>query len=530
MTTESKTRNYVTIRSSEVLGSIVQFIPKSTLMEVLKSQHLLHEDTLLHLAINVPKICDNISKSHFDLLLRNVNLKRQWLFDCAITRGFLENAEILLKLDLYDHQRRSTLQDDQIDPSVSGNIALTEATRYGRVELVKILLKDKRVNPNNHWSNKNAFLLATANGNIELVKIFLKDKRVDPNRRKPPYQASAILSAAKNGYIELIKIFLKDKRINPNDSKQYQGTPLSAAAENGYHELVKIFLADKRIDPNYGPHRGTSISLAAKNGHTEVVKTLLKDKRVDLDYKNLYYHDTPVSLASKNGHWSIVNILLDDDRVNSNIEGMKAVGQAAKIGDEKMVSKLLKNKRIDPKTWIYPPGSIYNSPLVVASERGHMSVVDILLKDPRVDPGIQYSAIIKIAARQGNYLLVKALLKDHRVNPNSYGKFKPALIGALEHRHMHVVDILLKDPRVDPSIQNNDAIQIAAEKRNIPAIRILLKDSRVNPTVNNNHAIRHALKNSHFDVARILLEDKRVSDSVWEDDTIQLSPSIWGFD
>ena len=80
--------------------------------------------------------------------------------------------------------------------------------------------------------------------------------------------------------------------------------------------------------------------------------------------------------------------------------------------------------------------------------------------------------------------------------------------------HLELVRELLKDSRVDPSADNNFAIQEASRYGHLEVVRELLKDSRVDPSANNNAAIRLASKNGHLEVVRELRKDSRVEYSV----------------
>jgi hypothetical protein len=48
--------------------------------------------------------------------------------------------------------------------------------------------------------------------------------------------------------------------------------------------------------------------------------------------------------------------------------------------------------------------------------------------------------------------------------------------------------MLLRDPRVDPSIWNNCCIQTASEKGHVEVVKLLLEDKRVNQFANFNYA------------------------------------------
>ena len=52
---------------------------------------------------------------------------------------------------------------------------------------------------------------------------------------------------------------------------------------------------------------------------------------------------------------------------------------------------------------------------------------------------------------------------------------------ACEYNQVEVVKLLLQDPRVDPSYQNNYAIILASENGHVEVVKLLLQDPRVDP-------------------------------------------------
>ena len=63
-----------------------------------------------------------------------------------------------------------------IDPSAHNNYAIRLASRFGHLEIVKILLQDSRVDPSAF--NNYAIQWASENGHLEVVKFLLQDSRV----------------------------------------------------------------------------------------------------------------------------------------------------------------------------------------------------------------------------------------------------------------------------------------------------------------------------------------------------------------
>ena len=71
------------------------------------------------------------------------------------------------------------LLDDGCDPSVNFNYIMQYACFYNLIEIVKLLLDDKRVDPTFfNYDYCPVITLAAIKGNIETVKVLLADKRV----------------------------------------------------------------------------------------------------------------------------------------------------------------------------------------------------------------------------------------------------------------------------------------------------------------------------------------------------------------
>jgi hypothetical protein len=74
-----------------------------------------------------------------------------------------------------------------------------------------------------------------------------------------------------------------------------------------------------------------------------------------------------------------------------------------------------------------------------------------------------------------------------------------------------LMDLLLLDPRVDPSTNDNCAIDYAIQTNKPELLSRLLQDPRVNPTNNYNAPFYQTLLNREcFRMTEILLQDPRV--------------------
>jgi len=75
---------------------------------------------------------------------------------------------------------------------------------------------------------------------------------------------------------------------------------------------------------------------------------------------------------------------------------------------------------------------------------------------------------------------------------------------AAEKGHLDVIERLLRDPRVDPADDRNSAIRWAARNGHLDVVERLLRYPTVDPTARDNAAIKWATSNGHLELFNIL--------------------------
>lgn len=85
-----------------------------------------------------------------------------------------------------------------------------------------------------------------------------------------------------------------------------------------------------------------------------------------------------------------------------------------------------------------------------------------------------------------------------------------ALREAINGNHLGIVNLLLKDPDVDPSFDGNLSIHLASIKGYLDIVNRLLEDPRVDPSAHGNVSLRNAIYKDLYDVVERLLQDLRV--------------------
>jgi len=160
------------------------------------------------------------------------------------------------------------------------------------------------------------------------------------------------------------------------------------------------------------------------------------------------------------------------------------------------------------------PSKEDNYAIRVACARGLSKMVELLLKDSRVNPAAHGNYSIRMASEFGFVDTVKILLNDPRVDPSDFNNY--AIIWASDNGNFEIVKLLLENPSqsVDPGVDNNLPIRNAAEKGHYKVVKLLLEDPRVNPADEDNYAVNMALLNGHYEIVKLLLKDSRVKNAV----------------
>ena len=291
-----------------------------------------------------------------------------------------------------------------------GLTPLMWAARYGREEVVKLLLQQKHTQPDmrDTGSGRTALSWASKSGHEGVVKLFLSRLFVRPGsigRRRGTPQVMSLLFGRKyvnpdrpdnNGrtplswaaYYEregVVKLLLEREDVNPNKPDNDGRTPLLWAAKNGYGGVVKLLLEREDVNPDRPNNDGrTPLSWAAEYGCEGVVKLLLEREDVSPDRPDNHGR-TPLSWAAYYGYEGVMKLLLeredvDPDRPDNH--GRTPLSWATEYGREGVVKLLLEREDISPDR----PDNHGRTPLSWAAYYGCEGVVKLLLEREDVDP------------------------------------------------------------------------------------------------------------------------------------------------
>lgn len=255
---------------------------------------------------------------------------------------------------------------------------------------------------------------------------------------------------------------------------------LNTASKKNQLKAVKRWL-DAGIDPN--TYKAEALMHAIEYGHTEVVRLFLDTGKLTIDNKYEALHNSVMNYTR-----DITDLFLAEPDID--------------LGPDS------KGKRILEYAAIFNRDVDLTQTLLARD--------DI---DPNIDNGVLIVKIINLdrwSYQQTNPIeLLKLFLAHDKIRVNSYS-YNP-IETVCRQGNMEMFNLLYNDARVDPSVQNNKAIQAAAQYGNTEIVKILMADERVDPADNINRAFKLALQYNKFEAAVTLLDDKRVLSLVAND-------------
>lgn len=122
------------------------------------------------------------------------------------------------------------------------------------------------------------------------------------------------------------------------------------------------------------------------------------------------------------------------------------------------------------ETGYFDPSFPNQDPLRYALEDNCFEIIEFLLSDSRVDPSIDDQLLLSSACEQGKDKIVSLVLN----HPKTHTPFAKLLLLATTNNHPKVVEVLLSDPRIDPSLNNHSALRVALEFNYTDIIKLLL--------------------------------------------------------
>jgi ankyrin repeat protein len=425
-------------------------------------------------------------------------------------------------------------------PHANDNEAICVASAHGNIEIVQRLLRIPSIDPS-CGGRDTALLRALREENREVVKLLVRDERVDPTTD----HCAALLAAAYHGWDDILQCLLREFASTEEDVSsaiflaccssierveivamllQYidvapfeQGNEwLVEAVANGHYKIAQYFLENDVANAFFA---GCHVFIAAcRDGCLELVQYCLMIPDFDASVRN----NLALIEASANGHIDIVQLLLQQPKVHPSatcnfVFTKKQYFQPASIvadpiygdyycfriseGHDYLDATALEDwehrfevKRFEESQEIvvevnddYDDMVYQNTAIRAAIQSGYEEIAILLLERPHVDPTWNENELLRCALELDCIQVARKLLAHPLVDPSIPQQLPLRL--ACFRGHAEIVKLLLNDSRVLPGWFDNEALQIACQEGHSDIFEVLLGDSRVNPSISIKNSL-----------------------------------------
>lgn len=102
-------------------------------------------------------------------------------------------------------------------------------------------------------------------------------------------------------------------------------------------------------------------------------------------------------------------------------------------------------------------------------------------------------------------LLIKSMviIAANYYSPNNIKQYEEIFLDACQNGKLALVKLFL-EKGVNPALNDNEAIKVAAREGHTKIVELLLNDIRVNPLAEDNYALRYARERNYAKIAKLL--------------------------
>ena len=353
---------------------------------------------------------------------------------------------------------------------------------------------------------------AAMTGDLEAITLVLSSN-VDINHTDQKSAGySALTYATIQNRVHIVKLLIENGA-NVN-LKSFEGsTALHAAAMTGGNKHLISLLLDAQADVNAHDVDGiTALNLAATKGFHDAA-SLLIDYGANVDTADSKYLETPLMNAVYYCHEAVVDLLLSRHATVEmrNCKGATALIFACSLGNVCIVRNLIDQKANVNDT------SFQKTPLYIAAERGHISVVkELLSRNADVDTPTSDAKVtsLYVAAKKGKIDVMSCLIKanaDVDFIPSGSGSCS-ALMYAASLGNVNVMDYLMHDGGADVNLSmptsGLTSLHIAAREGRGQAVAALMRREALLGVLTiqtRDTALLIAARGGHDDIVKMLL-------------------------
>jgi len=315
-----------------------------------------------------------------------------------------EGFNAAVRVNNHREVERLLLHNPNINPADDHSFAMRYAAEHGFVEIIKLLLVDKRADPALDGKDDIDFIcpitLAVTNGHYDIVKLLLGEPRIDPTFENAPkeHDIQPLLELSLDYRHEDISLLLlSDERIEISETDLF----LHQAIRNGYFKLVKCLLS----------HDDSAELIPDQNDFLD------KDKNDLIDSDDeLWDFTLKIAVESETGEFKITRLLLEDGRFNPAVNDNYVIKCACKMGKYEAVKILLGDPRISLKNDKYSDDSL--STIEAACLSDNPDIVKLVLSHKTIDFEQAINFALPYAAKNCTMEVLECLLSFNDKSAN----------------------------------------------------------------------------------------------------------------
>jgi len=380
---------------------------------------------------------------------------------------------------------------DPVARNLQGQTALSSAASYGRVENIRVLLDDGRVDINSEDTRGSTALREAVSYRQVAVVQLLLDRGANIGSR--PHHIPLLALAVKSQSQPITRLLLNDSRVKINDSGPTQRTALHTAAGLRDPLLSKILLEEGKADINVRDFEyNTPLHVACLSRAPAVVALLLDNPRVNINAPNIQ-RLTPLHHAIRGGDEETTRLLLSDMRIDLTPTDRRRawphIHNAIRSGSQKIVQMLLRHG-VDPN--LKEPLSGLSA-LSLAILRKETQIFRDLLADYRINVNQSDrggNAPLHQAVSLNRKTMLTCLVQEHRVNINQLNTAREtALHIACKNGALELVEILLGHATIDVNLggpSGKTPLHMAVSEGHAMTVCTLLKHHLIDRSCKDN--------------------------------------------
>ncbi|GBG23794.1 Ankyrin repeat domain-containing protein 50 [Hondaea fermentalgiana] len=408
--------------------------------------------------------------------------KAQTALKIAYDAGFVEN--LVANEDLAGI-RAAVQQDAKLLEWIPK--PLHHASRQGLDKVMEVLL-DLGANVASEENGITALSVACTNGHVDAARLLL-DRGADVNYSGYSDEFP-LLGACREGHIEIVRMLL-DRGAHVNICEYSDECPLLGACREGHIEVVRMLLnRDDKIQ-----NREKALGIAVEKKNADLARLFVQHGmnfeclRNPFDYVGEDHNEDPyfwpkreLTLVGRAGEeeqsQEMIELFLDHGGGNVDDvdrDEFTALKYACLRGQYKLAKFLIER---GAEISFDPDGTDYTSPLIIACEQSHESIVELLLDHgAHTDAPYGRDTPLMITCENGAMVSFKKLLTCDDVCIDEQNRDGcTALMIACANGHLEMVKLLLKRG-AEVDMQDHKGRRALAYSANEACIQCLLEHS-----------------------------------------------------